>query len=63
MEAELARDGGTFQLIWSSHDSNAVTAVIPIRPGRCDRYQVRLKGEGRCLIRSMAREFALGGVR
>ncbi len=63
VEAELARDGGAFQTVWSSHDSNALTAVIPIRPGRCDRYMVRLRGEGRCLIRSMAREFALGGVR
>ncbi len=63
VEAELARDGGAFQTVWASHDCNALTAVIPIRPGRCDRYTVRLKGEGRCLIRSMAREFALGGVR
>ncbi len=63
VEAELARDGGVFQTVWSSHDSNALTAVIPIRPGRCDRYTVRLRGKGRCLIRSMAREFALGGVR
>ncbi len=62
VEAELARDGGAFQTVWASHDSNAITAVIPIRPGRCDRYTVRLRGEGRCLIRSLSREFALGGV-
>ncbi len=63
VEAKLARDGGAFQTVWSCHDSNATTAVIPIRPGRCDQYKVRLRGEGRCLIRSIAREFALGGVR
>lgn len=64
VEAELSRDGGPFQHIWTSHGrGQGPTAVIPIRPGRCDRYQIRLKGEGKCLIRSMAREFSMGGVR
>lgn len=60
-KAELSRDGGPFKLIWSGHDLHTPTVAIPIRPGRCDRYQLRLTGEGRCTIRSMAREFALGG--
>lgn len=60
-EAELARDGGPFKNIWTSH-GHAPTAVIPIRPGRCDRYQLRLKGKGKCLLRSLEREFSLGGV-
>ncbi len=61
VEAELSRDGGPFQNVWTSH-GHATTAVIPIRPGRCDRYQLRLKGKGRCLLRSLEREFSLGGV-
>lgn len=61
VEAELSRDGGPFRNVWTSH-GHATTAVIPIRPGRCDRYQLRLKGKGRCLLRSLEREFSLGGV-
>lgn len=64
VEAELSRDGGPFEHIWTgSGRGQGPTAVIPIRPGRCDRYQLRLRGEGKCLIRSMAREFSTGGVR
>ncbi len=62
-EVELARDGGLFQNVWTGSFGAATTVVIPIRPGRCDRCQVRLKGEGRCLVWSMAREFVLGGAR
>lgn len=62
VEAELARDGGVFEHVWTGHGS-ATTVTIPIRPGRCDRYQLRLNGEGRCLVRAMEREFAWGGGR
>ena len=63
VEAWLSRDGGPFQNVWTSHDRLSPTALIPIRPGRCDSYQLRLKGEGKCLIKSLEREFSLGGVR
>lgn len=62
-EAWLARDDGPFRLLWSGHDAAAPTALIPIRPGRCDSYRLRLRGEGRCVIGSLCREFTLGGVR
>lgn len=63
VEAQLARDKGVFRQVWASREHDALTAEVPIRPGRCDRYQLRLKGEGRCLIRGLEREFTLGGVR
>lgn len=63
VEAQLSRDNGPFQSVWTSHDHHAPTAVIPLRPGRCDSYQLRLKGEGRCIVKSLEREFSLGGVR
>lgn len=62
VEVELARDGGAFEHIWTGHGRDH-TVSIPIRPGRCDRYQLRLRGEGRCLLRAMEREFAWGGGR
>lgn len=60
VEAELARDGGVFQSVWSGHDPGAATAVIPVRPDGCHSYQLRLKGQGRCVVQSMARDFTLG---
>lgn len=62
-EVQLARDAGPFRSLWTSRDHNAVTAAVPIRPGRCDRYRLRLRGEGRCVIRGLTREFSLGGAR
>lgn len=63
VEVQAARDGGPFRPVWTCRDNAAPTAAVPIRPGRCDRWQLRLKGEGRCLIRGMERESVLGGVR
>lgn len=62
-EVQLARDGGVFHTLWTGKASDGPTAVVPIRPGRCDKYQLRLKGEGRCVLRSMERVFGLGGVK
>ncbi len=62
VEAGISRDGRPFERLWTGHDCHAPTAVIPIRPGRCDRFQVRLRGEGRCVVRDLAWEFTLGGV-
>lgn len=63
VEAQLARDGGAFHTLWTLKATDGPTAVLPIRPGRCDSYRLRLKGEGRCILRSMEREFGLGGVK
>lgn len=60
-EAWLARDGGPFENVWSARAGDGPTAVAPIRPGRCDSYQLELRGEGRCLVCSLEREFTLGG--
>lgn len=60
-EAWLARDGGAFENVWSAKAGDGPTAVAPIRPGRCDRYQIELRGEGRCVLQSLEREFTLGG--
>lgn len=54
--------GDPYHHIWTGRGP-VPTAVIPIRPGRCDSYRLRLKGEGKCLLRSLEREFSLGGVR
>lgn len=63
IEVDVAADGGPFRTVWTVSAPNKITQVIPIRPGRCDRFQVRLRGEGKFLLRNMAREFTLGSVR
>lgn len=60
MRVECREDGGPFRPVWSSHDNRAGTAVIPLLPGRCDRFQIRLSGRGRCLVRSLERELSIG---
>lgn len=62
-EVQLARDGGVFHTLCTLKATDGPRLVIPIRPGRCDQYQLRLKGEGRCVLRSMERVFGLGGVK
>ena len=61
-EVDVAADNGPFQTVWTAHAPGPVTQVIPIRPGRCDSFQVRLRGKGKFLLRSMVREFAVGSV-
>lgn len=62
-EADVSTDNGPFRTVWTGHAPCPVSQVIPIRPGRCDRFQVRLRGEGRFVLSSMAREYTLGSVR
>lgn len=61
-EVDVAEDNGSFQTVWTAHAPGPVTQVVPIRPGRCDSFQVRLRGEGRFLLQSMVREFTVGSV-
>lgn len=61
-EVDVAADNGPFQTVWTAHAPGPVTQVVPIRPGRCDSFQVRLRGEGRFLLQSMVREFTVGSV-
>ncbi len=60
-EAALSRDGGPFRHIWTGRPGQGPTVTIPIRPGQCDAYRLRLRGEGRCLVRTLEREFTTGG--
>lgn len=60
VRVECAGDDEPFRSVWASHDSRARTAVVPLAPGRCDRFRVRISGKGRCLIRELEREFFVG---
>lgn len=63
IRVECSEDGGPFRPVWSCHDARAGTAVVPLRPGRCDRFQLRISGKGRCLLRNLERVFSVGTER
>jgi hypothetical protein len=57
-EAETRCDGGA----WESAGKllTAGTALLPIRPRRCDKFEIRLSGVGECAVLSMVRQFRVG---
>lgn len=60
LKVEVAVDGGAFREVYILHNERERTVVVPIQPQRCDFFQVRLSGKGRCLVRSVVREFSVG---
>ena len=60
---ELREDDGPWRQAYIHHAQRKKTMAIPIAPNRCDSLQLRLTGEGRCLIRQVAREYVIGGSR
>lgn len=60
LKVEAASDNGTWKQIYTRAATDAMTLNIPLRIGRCDRFQIRLSGRGRVTLRSMVREFFAG---
>lgn len=46
--------------IYMTHNSKAKTVSIPIMPTRCDSVDIRLRGKGKCTIKTFIREFTVG---
>lgn len=61
IKVEVSCDGGHWveHKIWQR--GPYLTALVPIRPNRCDKFRIRLSGRGRTVIRTMVREFELSG--
>lgn len=57
IRAEIAQDGGPFRRAGTWHDRGHESLLVPLFPGRCDTFRLRLSGEGRCVIKSLVREF------
>ena len=49
--------------VWTTNGvfTGGKTVTAPIRPGRCDKFEIRISGKGTCTILSMVREFRSGG--
>jgi hypothetical protein len=46
--------------IYTAHNEKAKTFSIPIIPTRCDSIDIRLRGKGKCTIKTFIREFTVG---
>ena len=59
-KVETRVDGGP---LWAVNGvfTQGGTVTAPIRPGRCDKFEIRISGKGTCTILSMVREFRAGG--
>lgn len=46
--------------VYTTHNEKAKTVSIPIMPTRCDSIDIRLRGKGKCTIKTFIREFTVG---
>ena len=46
--------------VYTTHNEKAKTVSIPIMPTRCDCIDIRLRGQGKCTIKTFIREFTVG---
>ncbi len=57
VQAEIAQDMGSFRRVGSWRERKQESILVPLFPGRCDTFRLRLSGEGPCVIKSLVREF------
>lgn len=61
LAVEIKRDtDDKWEEVYQTHNERARTLSIPIVPARCDSVEIRLKGKGKCLVRTFIREFFVG---
>ena len=61
LTAEIRRDNDTkWDQIYTTHNDKARTVSIPVLPKRCDSVEIRLRGKGKCILRTFIREFFAG---
>lgn len=58
IQAETRCDNGKWEKVGSIHGKGA--QLLPVRPRRCDKYEVRLSGQGECAILGMIRRVRVG---
>lgn len=63
MKAEISQDGGPFRQVGLWSNRNRETVLATMFPGRCDTFQLKLSGKGRCVIKSLVREFLVNSTK
>lgn len=51
----ISVDGGEWERVWYINDFKEKSQFVPIVPRRCNKFTIRLEGEGRCKIESLVR--------
>ena len=60
LQIEMNIDGKGWRRIYTTHNDRKRTISVPIIPTRCDNIQLRISGKGRCMLRSLVRDFTIG---
>ena len=60
VKVELKEDYGRWKKAGAVNGARRSAANFYVMPGRCDTFQIRLSGKGRCVIKSITREFDVG---
>jgi len=58
VSAETRCDGGLWEKAGTVRGKS--TAILPVRPRRCDKFELRLSGSGECAVLSLVRELRAG---
>ena len=56
-------DRRAYRNVFTKQAGSDVTILVPIRLGRCDRWQLKFEGTGEVTIRAIGREFVGGSVK
>lgn len=56
----ISLEGETISVWMPDGEHNPVTQLVPIRLGRCDRWQMKFEGKGDVTIRAIERNFVTG---
>ena len=49
-----------WRCVYTTHNERAKTISVPILPTRCDSVNIRIRGKGECVVRTLIREFQTG---
>lgn len=56
----VKHDGGEWQLVKTLNSTTKKTVEIPIKPRRCEYFQIKLEGRGSCKIFSIVKDYQRG---
>ena len=60
LNAEIRSDGGKWQHVGKIVGAEQDVRSLRLNPGRCDKFELRLKGHGPCTVLSLLRQFSVG---
>lgn len=59
---KVKEDEGEWKTVWEQSTKKTVPVMVPLKLGRCDKFQLRIEGTGEVTIRAIGREYVTGSV-